>query len=222
MSIGLVAVDLLSSLAMMSVAIAFFALWRRSRSSLHLLFAFAFATLAAGMSTVSTSEFDLTGASPLVDTVRIVTHTAAPLMFALGYWSHRRERPIPTWRVVAISFGVATVLGLLVWAAPPTGSVSLGSTRNAFVAAHALQFVLYLGVVVLSSGSLLRAPSWRRALVPLGFLAYAFSKYSWILIDLSGDTGLIAFIYFWRFTMLALLLLALMGPFLRGDDHAAA
>lgn len=215
-------VDLVSASVMMLVAGAFFLLWRASRAPLHLLFAAAFATLATGISTVSTSEFDLTGSNGIVDVVRIVTHTAAPLMMVLGYVAVRRSAGPSVGKTIVVAFAAAGALAAAFYLLPPQGMVSAGTTRNAFIAAHVVQFILYLSLVVLSARNLLRAPSWRRALVPLGFLAYSFSKYSWILIDLSDDERLVPFIYFWRFTMLALFVSVVLTPFLRGNRDGQA
>lgn len=217
-----VAVDLVSALAMLVVAAFFLVLWRQSRAPLHLLFGLAFATLALGISTVSTSEFDLTGQNTAVDAARILAHTSAPLMLVLGYWASWRGRGTTASATGGVAFLVAGALALLLYSAPPAGSISAGSARNAFIVAHTLQFLLYLALVVLSARNFLRAPTVRRALVPLAFLAYSFSKYSWLLIDLSGDSRLVPFIYFWRFAMLGLMLAALLAPFVRGVPDAEA
>jgi len=215
-------VDVVSALAALVLAGAFVALWRRSRAPLHILFATAFATLAVGMSVVSTSEFDLSGSHPAIDALRVVAHTAAPLMLVLGYraaWRDLEARPA---RTALVSLGLSGGLAALLFFAPPSGAISAGTTSAGFAVAHALQFLLYLALVTLSARTFFRAPSWRRALVPLAFLAYSFSKYSWILIDLSEDRSLVALVYFWRFVTLALFLAALLIPLVKGVRHAEA
>lgn len=219
----LVVIDVVSGIAMLGLAAAFFALWRFTRDALHLLFGLALAVLAVGISIVSASEFDVARASEIADGVRIIGQTAAPLMLATAYWFARIDRPVNAWGIALASLAVATAFAALAYVLPPAGGFAMGSLRNTFLLSHALQFVLYLALVVLSARSFTRRPGTRRALVPVAFLAYAFSKYTWVLIDVQGDTRLVPAIYFWRFLMLGLLVAALAMPFLRGvDDHAQA
>jgi hypothetical protein len=60
--------------------------------------------------------------------------------------------------------------------------------------------------------SLLARPRLDRALVPAAFLAWAATKYTWLLVDLSGALQLVPFVYAWRFLAIGLLLAALLVP----------
>jgi hypothetical protein len=219
----LFALDALSAIALLTLAGGFAALWRFTREPLHGVLAVAFATLAGGVSAVSASEFEVAEGAPWVDAFRMVCHTAAPLMLVSVYWAtQRRSRP-GALSTVASAFALAGLLTAIVWILPPEGRFAIGTERNALVLTHGLQFALYLALVVLAGRRFVRSPSSRRAFVPLAFTAYAFSKYTWVLIDLDGDQGLIPLVYFWRFAMIGLMASAFLAPFLRrGRDVAAS
>ncbi|HVM44846.1 MAG TPA: hypothetical protein VM582_02830 [Candidatus Thermoplasmatota archaeon] len=210
----LVAVDLASAAGTMLLAGAFGLLWARSRVRLHLLFSAAFATLAVGLTTVGASAFEVVGSGGWLDALRIVCHTAAPVMLVTGYWLAQEERRLHALVIVALSLGVAAALAAGLWAVASFSGAA--DTRRSFLVAHAIQFALYLALVVLSGRNFVARPTWRRAFVPLAFISYAFSKYTWLIIDLDGDLQLVPLVYAWRILTIGLLLAALLAPFLRG------
>lgn len=211
----LLALDAVSALALIGLAAGFVALWRFTREPLHAVLSVAFATLAAGVSAVSASEFEVPSGSPWVDGFRMLCHTAAPIMLVIVYGSaHRSVRPRAAWPIL-VAFAAAALVTAIVWSLPPEGSFAIGTERNALVVTHAFQFVLYLLLVVLSGRRFVERPSTRRALVPLAFMAYAFSKYTWTLIDLDGHQQLVPLVYLWRFVMIALIVTAFFAPLLR-------
>ena len=102
------------------------------------------------------------------------------------------------WLVVGASLAAAA----LAVQEPVRGDVPL----SAFLPAHAAQTVAYAACIALSLDGLGAGRPLERALVPLGFLGWTPSKHARLLIDLSGDLGLVPFVYASRFAALALLL----------------
>lgn len=210
--------DLVSAVAVLGVAACFGLAWWRLRGPLSMLLCVGFSLLGIGILTVSTSEFDLGAAGPGVDLLRLATHTSAALVLAFAYVDARTGRSRP-WRALAwASAGTGLVVALLSPLLVP--QVSLDPRRE-WLVAHAVQATAYATCFLLSGAALLRKPGVRVALVPLGFLAYAFSKYTWMLIDLTGDRSLVPFVYAWRFLMVGLLLGALVPALRAGGEPRA-
>lgn len=208
---ALVALDAVATLLTLAVA-GFFALtWRRSGAALHLLFAVGFGLVALGYVAVSTSEFDLARESAAWDAWRLALQTGGALVLLCGYLSARRHgaaKPLQALGWAAAAAGVV-FLALYLLAPPASG---LPSPERAFTVAHGVQFLAYLGCVALSMEAYRRAPSMVNALVPAAFLAWGFSKYTWLLIDLTAAQDLVVLVYAWRFGAILLLLGALALP----------
>lgn len=211
--------DLVSAAAVLGIAACFGLAWWRLRGPLPMLLCVGFALLGVGILTVSTSEFDLGASGPGADLLRLATHTSAALVLAFAYVDARTGRSRP-WRALAwASAGTGLVVALLSPFLVPQVSFD---PRREWLVAHAVQALAYAACFLLSSAALLRRPSLRGALVPLGFLAYAISKYTWTLIDLTGDKGLVPYVYAWRFLMIGLLLWALLPALREGGPARAA
>lgn len=216
---GLVALDALAALLLLGVAGFFVASWRRSGEPLHLLFAVGFGLVALGISAVFTAQFDLARRFEAWDALRLVGHTGGALVLALAYGSARLHGVARPARVLGwAAAAVAVLVALLYVALPP--AFDLPNLADAFAAAHAVQFVAYLACVGLSLEGFRRAPTLENAFVPAAFLAYAFSKWTWLLIDLTADLEVVPFVLLWRFTAIGLLLAAVLSPFRpRGGAH---
>lgn len=214
------ALDALAAALTLAV-VGFFALaWRRTRAPLHLLFATGFGLVALGFLAVSTSEFDLAREAEAWDAWRLASQTCGALVLLFGYLSARRHgaaRPLQAvgWAVAA----VAVLVLLLYLVVPPTAE--LPRLDQAFVAAHLVQFLAYVGCVALSLEAYRRLPTAPNALVPAAFLAWSFSKYTWLLIDLSAAHALVPLVFVWRFSAIALLVTAIALPVRRGAPEVA-
>lgn len=211
--------DLLSAAAVLGIAACFVVAHFRMRGGLALLLGIGFALLGVGLLTVSTSAFDLGPGDPYVDLLRLSTHTSAALVLAFAYVDARTGRSRP-WRALAWASATSGILVALL--SPLVETPVVLDARREWVAAHAVQALCYAACFLLSGAALLRRPSARAALVPLGFLAYAVSKYTWLLIDLTGEKGLVPYVYLWRFLMVGLFLSALVPALRKGGPARAA
>lgn len=217
---ALLVLDLVSGALVMGLAALCLRSFWALRAELPLLMSVGFALLGVGILTVATSAFDLTRADAYVDLVRLCAHTGAALAFAAAYLSARRPGG-RRWRALGwAAAGTAVLVALVSPLAPP--ALQLGG-REQWVVAHAVQALAYgLCFLLAGSGTVARRGAGA-ALVPLGFLAYMLSKYTWLLIDLTGDLRVVPFVYLWRFLTIALFYAALV-PALRGEGgpHAPA
>jgi hypothetical protein len=208
---ALVLLDLMGAALAVVIAAFFAASWRRSGDNTHLLFMVGFLLLAGGVAASSTSQFDLQRPAEAWDALRVAAHTSGALVLAFAYLSASRHGDARPWTVVGwVAAGMGLLFAVLYWLVPP--SAALPSLTSASFAAHAVQFVAYAACVALSLEGFRRRPALDNALVPTAFLAWAFSKYTWLLIDVSADTALVPFVLVWRFAALGLLLLALALP----------
>ena len=112
----------------------------------------------------------------------------------------------------AASGALVAVLYLVV---PP--AAGLPRLITILPAAHFVQFLAYLVCAVLAGAGLRQSPSLDHALVPAAFLAYCFSKYTWMLIELADAPALVPAIFLWRFLALGLLLAAIVLPMRRAS-----
>lgn len=178
----------------------------RSREPFPHLVAAGFALVAGSFLAVSASTFDVGGPAGAIDAARLAGQTGGALAICLAMLGRRAGRGFAAyalgWLVVA-----ASVVGAAVYALLPARDASL-PLEGAFVPAHLVQTLAYAVCTALSVGGLQGRRAVERVLVPFGFLAWTLSKYTWLLIDLSGALGLVPFVYLWRFTALASLLVA--------------
>jgi hypothetical protein len=202
-----VVADAASALLMGMVVLVFARLWFVTRSSLALLLAAGFALLGMGMATVSASVFDLGGATTRWDALRLVLQLSASLVLLLAYVSahfHRTARPgfVAAWTIAGVGIVAATLLLVV----PP--AFTWPDLATTMLVSHWVELVAYLGCAYLAGQGYLQRPAMERALVPAAFLAYAASKYTWLMVDTTSDLRLIPFVYAWRVACVGLLLVA--------------
>ena len=68
----------------------------------------------------------------------------------------------------------------------------------------------FLGCAGMAGYGWHQRPTWGRALVPLGFLCWAFSSYTWIFIDVGNASRFLGVAYAWRFAALGFVLWAMV------------
>jgi hypothetical protein len=200
--------DVASALLTLLVAVFFGRLAARTGDGLLGLFAAGFALIGVGFVGVSTSQFDTQQPPGAWDGLRIAGQLGGALVLLCSYVSHRVHGSPRPWAVLggvlAIASGLAAFLFLVV---PPFAQwPGLGTVLPV---AHALMLACHLACAAMALPSLLRQPSLDRVLVPAAFLAWAASKYTWLLIDLSRDAELAWFVYVWRYLAIAMLLTAI-------------
>jgi len=216
-AVALVSLDVAAAVLTGLVALFFGRTWRRTDDSLHLLFGVGFGLIALSFLAVSTSQFDLARPGEDWDAMRIAGQTGGALVLVFAYLSARRSGTARPWQV--LGWLVAAALALfagLYWAAPPYAA--LPTLYESFATAHAVQFAAYIGCAVMAFAGYRAAPSTDRALVPAAYLAWAFSKYTWFAIDVTGSEVVVPLVFAWRFAAIGLLLLAVALPARRSRE----
>lgn len=205
------ALDLLSA-ALLAVLVAFFARsWRRSGEPLHLLFAVGFGLIAAGVASVSTSAFDLARPVDAWDALRFAGYSGGAFVLFFAYLSRRRHGVARPARALAWSAAAGALMVVaLYFLLPPEAQLPV--LADVFALAHAAQLLAFLGCATLALPAFLRAPRLDHALVPAAFLLFALSKYTWLLIDVTGVLQVVPIVFLWRFLGVGLLLLAVGLP----------
>ncbi|MCA1813656.1 MAG: hypothetical protein LC624_06865 [Halobacteriales archaeon] len=218
-----VALDAVSAVLTLIVALFFARIWRLTGSALLLLFAVGFGLVGVGYFGVSVSQFDLAAPIGAWDALRIAGQLGGALVLLFAYVSHRVHGSPRPWTVLAWSAaGLSAIGALLFWAMPPFAqSPRLG---EALPVLHGLMFLAYVACAVLALPGLLKQPTLDRALVPAAFLAWAATKYTWMVLDLlpqASTERLAPLVYCWRFLAIALLLAAIgLGGGSRRVQHA--
>lgn len=203
----LVALDIVASLLTLVLVAFFVRTWVRTRLGLHLLLAAGFLLVGGSFLFVATSEFSVAASGARLYLARYVAQTGGALLLALAYLGARSGDPrvweTSGWAVVALAAILvgALALGPLSYLPDRDGSVE--------IVAHVAQAAAYAVCAALSWRAAPRGPV---PLVPLAFAAFALSKYTWLLIDVSAARDLVGFVYAWRFAGILLLLAAVALP----------
>lgn len=202
--------DGVSALLTLAVAVGFLWVARWSRQGLHLLVATGFTLVAAGFLFVSASQFGSANLGPgAVDAGRMAFQMAGPFVLVLAYGQHHLTGRARVFGVGAAAAGALVALAGILWLLPPRGY--LPPLPVYLAPAHALMAAAYFGCALLSGYGWHRRPTWGRAMVPLGFLAWAMSTYTWIFIDLgAGGDRFVPLAYGWRFAAILLMLWAMV------------
>lgn len=202
---ALMGLDLVAC-AVTLLLVAFFLLeWGRLRDPASLLLAAGFALVAGSFLTISASTFDLDGSTAALDGARLAGQTGGAFVILLALLARRLPRG-----AAALALGWSVVAASLVGAGAFASMAVRGDIPlRAFVPAHAAQTLAYACCVVLAAGRG-RGAALGRTLLPLGFVAWALSKFTWLLIDLTEGVDLVPYVYALRFAALALMLLALL------------
>jgi hypothetical protein len=216
----LVSLDALGAALAVVVAAFFARSWRRSGAPMHLLFAAGFALVALGTAAVSSSQFELQRRPEVWDALRIAGHTSGALVLVFAYLSARHRGDARPWEVLGVAAAAGGLFMAFLYVVPPFGV--LPDVGEALLYAHVVQFLCYAGCVAFSLEGFRHNPRLSYALVPAGFLAWMFSKYTWMVIDVSDSEAAVGLIYVWRFLALGLFLTALLLPVPRRDAPAAA
>jgi hypothetical protein len=205
----LVVLDAVSAVLTLAVAAYFLRLWSGTRHPLHLLFSLGLALVGASYTTVSASAFDLGHTPEGWDQLRIAGQVGGALVIFFAYTSARSSNGRPYLALGYAAAGLSLLFAILYFAIPPV--FTFPDMRTALVISHFVTTFAWLASAVLAVSSV---SGWGpdRLLVPMAFVAFAVSKYSWLLQDISGDPILIPYIYPWRFLGIVLLLAALLLP----------
>lgn len=200
------ALDIVSAAMLLGLAGFFAVLWVRSRDTLPGLFAVGFALVGLGFPTVAASQSRLLDPAGTFDALRLASQTGGALILALAYLSarlHGSPRPVEVaaWAVAALCVGFALVYLVI----PPIRA--LPRLDHLLGAGHAVMVACYAACTLLSAASFRHGARLELGLVPAGFLALAFAKYTWLLGDL-GATSVSGLAYSWRLVGLVLLILA--------------
>lgn len=208
---GSLALDAVAALLTLAVAGFFARIWRATGSALLLLFAVGFGLVGLGYVGVSVGRFDLAQPVGAWDALRVAGQLGGALVLLFAYVSHRVHGSPRPWSVLAwAAAGSSVVVAALFWALPPFASWP--AFGQALPILHGLMFLAYAACAALALPGLLQHPTLDRALVPAAFLAWAATKYTWMLIDLMPRGAAADFaplVYVWRFLALGLLLAAI-------------
>lgn len=212
----LLALDALSAVLTLLVALFFFRLWHASADPKHGLISLGFLVIGGTFPFSAISNLQLAATLDGVDAARLSGQLGGALVIALAYASarvHGESRPLI---VLALAILAALAVYAVVIAIPPVGSL-----RGLFPAAHATMVLAYGTCAAFSLASVLRRPEATSFLVPGAFLSWALSKYTWLLHDFAPDDAIVPFVYVWRFSAIVLLLVAVALPARRRPLAAA-
>ncbi|HUR25950.1 MAG TPA: hypothetical protein VM327_08070 [Candidatus Thermoplasmatota archaeon] len=141
--------------------------------------------------------------------MRIFSQLSGSLLLVFAYGTSNLTGRAHAAIVVAASFGAVVALGaIFYWLVPP--AASLPPLPGYFAFAYALMSLSYLGCMAFSGYGWHQRPTWGRALVPLGFLCWTFSTYTWIFIVLAGTDKFLPVVYSWRFAAILSMLWAMV------------
>jgi hypothetical protein len=209
--------DAVSAALTLAVAVYFARLWSVTRQPLHLLFSLGIALVGASFATVTASTFDLGRSPEIWDHLRIAGQVGGALVIMFAYASARatgRAKPLQSLGFAAA--GLSLLFAILYFAIPPA---FVFQTRSDFIVAHSVMGIAWAVTAVLALGGPSVAGR-ERLLVPGAFVCFAFSKYTWLLVDVA-DAGLAPFIYPWRFAGILLMIAAIMLPARRPKEADA-
>lgn len=219
-----VVLDGASALLAVAVAGGFLSIARWSRAGLHYLVAAGFTLLAFGFAFVAASHFGPELDADAADAMRIFSQLSGSLLLVFAYATYNLTGRAHAAIVIGASFGAVVALGaIFYWLVPPVSS--LPPLPGYFAVAYALMALSFLGCTAFSGYGWHARPTWGRALVPLGFLCWTFSTYTWIFIVLAGADEFLPVVYSWRFAAILLMLWAMVRrprtPSLRFPDAPA-
>lgn len=202
-----VVLDVLSTLLTLTVAGGFLALARMSRQGLHLFVAAGFGLLGLGFLFVAASHFG--GPEPEAgEAARVIGLLTGSLTLLLSYATFHAGGGRPSLAAVTLGvIGGTLIIGATLWFVPPVARLALSAPSLA--AMHGTMTAAFLGCAAMAGYGWHQRPTWGRAMVPLGYLCWAFSSYTWIFIDLGDATRFLPLAYAWRFGALALVLWAM-------------
>jgi hypothetical protein len=204
-----VLLDGASAFATLAVAAGFLSVARWSRQALHYLLTAGFTLLATGFLFVSASHFGSGVDANLADVVRIVCQLLGAFVLLAAYADHHLTGKAHV--VLALLASVATVVSLgaiLYWLVPP--AASLPPLPTYFAIAYACMAAAFLGCAFFAGFGWHKRPTWGRAMVPLGFLCWTFSTYTWIFIVLADAGAFLPVVYTWRLAAILLMLWAMV------------
>jgi len=214
-----VGLDVVSALLTLALGALLVRTWALTRAPIALLLGVAFILLGASYATVTASQFDLGRSPDLWDELRLAGQTGASLVLFLTYLSSRASRnPVP-FRVLAGAVGALTVAVGLLDVVLPSLSARIPE-RQYFLGAHLVMAMAFGACAFMAARGFGQHPTRDRALVPLAFLFFAISKYTWFIIDLTRSDAPVGLIYAWRFAGIALLGFALVRPLAGRPPHA--
>jgi hypothetical protein len=204
-----VVLDGASALLTLAVALGFMAIARWSRSGLHYLVASGFILLALGFAFVAASHFEGGVGATAADALRIFCQLSGSFLLLFAYGSYNLTGRAHAAVVVASAFGLVVALAAIVyWIVPPLAS--LPPLPEYFAFAYGLMSASFLGCALFSGYGWHRRPTLGRALVPLGFLCWTLSTYTWIFIVLADAGQFLPVVYSWRFAAILLMLGAMV------------
>lgn len=210
--------DSVSAVLTAIVAGFFFVAARRTRATAHLLFGIGLLVVALSFTTVTASQFDLGRAPSVFDHLRIVGQLGGALVILFSYLSARTHGDPRTFHVLGMSvvaiLGAYVVLFLFIL---PFGTFP--DVEGLLAYGHAAMAIVWTLSALLSGRQWMKAPAWDRVLVPTAFVLFGVSKYTWFIIDLAGTNDVVLLVYVWRFSAIALLLVAMLLP---ADVHKEA
>ena len=217
-----VALDAVSALTTLIVAGLIFRIWTRLREPIHLLLALGFLLVGLSFFSVGASQFNLADTVAPWDGLRLAGQLGGAAVIFFAYVGRGARLRYPIMIPLGWTTAAATVfIAAAVW-------IMQASSRGAhydrlFAPAHALMMAFYAGVTALSARRLLRRPALENALVPIAFGSWFLTKYTWLIVDLSGSDAPIPFVYAWRLAAIACLMAAVLLPVepTRGPPHAA-
>jgi hypothetical protein len=204
-----VLLDGASAFATLAVAAGFLSVARWSRSALHSLLTAGFTLLATGFLFVSASHFSPNVDATAADVVRIVCQLLGAFVLLAAYVDyHLTGRSHAVLAVLAAVASVASLAAILYWLVPP--AAALPPLPTYFAATYALMSLAFLGCTLFAGFGWHKRPTWGRAMVPLGFLCWTFSTYTWIFIVLAGEDRFLPVVYSWRLAAILLMLWAML------------
>lgn len=202
-----VVLDAVSALLTFAVAGGFIWIARWSRQGLHAQVAAGFTLVGVGFLFVALGHAQGGTQGDRLDVARMLCQLTGALTLLLAYADyHGTHRPHPL-AVAVGAVGGAAAVGTLLWAIPPLG---LPPLPLYFATTYALMGVAFFGCTVLSGYGWHRRPTWGRAMVPLAFLCWTFSSYTWIFITLDGADHFLPVVYAWRLAAILLMLWAMV------------
>lgn len=206
-----IALDVASAMFTLLVGVFFALFWSSTRDRLFLLFSAGFMLTALGFPAVTASQFNLGLQQGYWDVLRLgfLLGGAFVLLFAymsLHWPGSARSLTLAGWA----SAGLSVLLMVLFAIVPPFVSIPLPALLHPF--AHIIISLAFAACALFSSAGLARRPSIDRALVPVGFLFFALSNYTWLLVDLSASINIVPLVYVWRLTAIWLFMTALRLP----------
>ena len=216
----LAALDAVSTLLALLVALFFLRVWRKSRMGLDLLLTCSFGLLALAQA-ASFLESGLPVDAEAVGYPRFAVELASVLALLAAYASARaRTRAGPALLVGWGFAGVAVLFALAYVLVPPPLSLTPIAQLSPY--AHAAMAAAWAACAGFASVAWARKRTPTRATVPLGYLMLALGYYTWTLVEVGDDAPLLVLAHLWRVAGIALVGLAVLIPSRGGAPGAPA